>query len=473
MISKLPSIPSLKAEVETAVVLKSIAFLKSKQTALEHFLDIEDLYLNIDMDNPPKDLRGFEYHFHKVSAAFARLLWGKGVFIGLSVLDDLLFSGFRAKPPSDPLRQALTTIKDNDVHKPGFVLFPIHSLGINGVGFFEFFSNAKVQLAVDSAGLLLRAQTNSLEASLAFLNSATQAFSIPKKVSQDSIEHYNRSRSTRWLTRNPLLAVRVRMFSGTYYENQQFLVIKLKMATSLLFMMAALQWGYSVKESEKWGSTRRVNSFQTLDIRHYFIFERPLNGNTLSTKCVPMNVRADELSDLSALPIDLVPKMWSRRLHVVTELSQHLSSIEIQYMALVILSNQTKGLAKAVRKIFSALTFFRRSFKSRGDRNEQVANLAIAFEVLLTGDYAPGVGARFKRRIRLALKGTKGSRRMQAATNDLYTARSETVHQGTSSIDYDLLAGQEAFVYVFLGVARRITAIPLGAIDPIGMILGD
>jgi hypothetical protein len=93
-------------------------------------------------------------------------------------------------------------------------------MGVNGVGFFEFFTRAKVQLSVGSAGILLRAQTNSLDGSLDFLNAARGTFSISSKISRDSVEHYNRSRSTKWLTRNPLLAVKVRMFSGTYYENQ-------------------------------------------------------------------------------------------------------------------------------------------------------------------------------------------------------------------------------------------------------------
>ena len=119
------------------------------------------------------------------------------------------------------------------------------------------------------------------------------------------------------------------------------------------------------------------------------------------------------------------------------------------------------------------MTYFRRSFKSRGDVSEQVVNLAIAFEVLLTPQYAKGVGARVERRIRLALKGIKGSRRLRAATQDLYTARSEVVHEGSTSIVYDLSSGQEAFVYVFLGVVRKVNNIPSATGDPIGAILGD
>jgi hypothetical protein len=62
---------------------------------------------------------------------------------------------------------------------------------------------------------------------------------------------------------------------------------------------------------------------------------------------------------------------------------------------------------------------------------------------------------------------------MQVATKDLYAARSQTVHEGVPSISYDILAGQEAFVYVFLGVLRKIGSTPPAAGDPIGAILGD
>jgi hypothetical protein len=470
---KLPAISKLKKEIETFEINKSVAFLRSKQPHIERFRDIEDLVYEIDLENPPAALRGLDYHFKKVRTALAKALWSRGLFIGLSVLDDLLFSSIRTAAVSDPISKCLTVIKDNDVHKPGFVLYPIHSLGVNGVGFFEFFTKSRVQLAIASAGILLRAQTNSLDRSAEFLESARNAFSISKKVSRDSIDHYHQSRATKWLTHNPLLAVRVRMFSGTYYENQQFLVIKLKTVTSLLFMMAALQRGYSPKKQDVWGSTRRVNNYQTLDIHHYFVFERPLKGGTLNTKCVPMSVQPGELSDLSALPIDLAPGLWSKRVHVIDELARWLSRIEASYMDFHVLGNGKGGPAIAFSKIFTSLIYFRRSFKPRGDVNEQIVNLAVAFEVLLTAEYAKGVGKRLERRIKFSLRGTKGSRRLQAATKNLYKARSEVVHRGDTSTGYDLHSGQEAFVYVFLGVIRKVDTVPATTKDPIGAILGD
>jgi hypothetical protein len=139
-------------------------------------------------------------NFRVVRAALAKALWSRGLFIGLSVLDDLLFGAFRDNRIADPITRSLSVIKDNDVHKPGFVLYPIHSLGVNGVGFLEFFTKSKVQLAIASAGLLLRPQANSVEGSFQFLEEARGAFSITPRISKDRVEHYHRSRSTKWLT---------------------------------------------------------------------------------------------------------------------------------------------------------------------------------------------------------------------------------------------------------------------------------
>ena len=110
---------------------------------------------------------------------------GRGIYIGLSVIDELLFSGFRLAPPTDPIARALNAIRDNSVHEAGFVLYPIHSMGINSVGFFELFSKDRVQLAVRSAGLVLRPQTNGFEGSLALLNEARESFGITNNEKQD------------------------------------------------------------------------------------------------------------------------------------------------------------------------------------------------------------------------------------------------------------------------------------------------
>jgi len=136
-LDKIPSLKLLKKEIEKPDIQDSINFLKSKSTDLAKYEDIEDLVFQVSIDSPPKELRGFNFHFLRVRAAVARGLWSRGIFIGLSVIDELLFSRIRDAYSKDPVLELLTIIKDNDVHKPGFVLYPIHSMGVNGVGFLE------------------------------------------------------------------------------------------------------------------------------------------------------------------------------------------------------------------------------------------------------------------------------------------------------------------------------------------------
>jgi hypothetical protein len=50
---KLPTIATLKQEIETADVSRSINFLKSKAVELAKFEDVEDLVFQVDLDHPP------------------------------------------------------------------------------------------------------------------------------------------------------------------------------------------------------------------------------------------------------------------------------------------------------------------------------------------------------------------------------------------------------------------------------------
>jgi hypothetical protein len=50
---KLPTIATLKQEIETANVSRSIGFLKSKSVELAKFEDVEDLVFHVDLDHPP------------------------------------------------------------------------------------------------------------------------------------------------------------------------------------------------------------------------------------------------------------------------------------------------------------------------------------------------------------------------------------------------------------------------------------
>src|SRR4051812_40932330 len=109
---RLPNTKALKREIETSDVVRSSIFLTSKATELMKYEDIEDLVLQVDLDNPPPELKGFDQNFRRVRTALARTLWSRGIFVGLSILDELLFSAIRSNTSADPIGQVFNAIKD-------------------------------------------------------------------------------------------------------------------------------------------------------------------------------------------------------------------------------------------------------------------------------------------------------------------------------------------------------------------------
>jgi hypothetical protein len=131
-----------------------------------------------------------------------------------------------------------------------------------------------------------------------------------------------------------------------------------------------------------------------------------------------------------------------------------------------------EGHDRVYRKLFSSLSYFRRSFRVTADIGEAYVNLAVAFEVLLTDNYASGVDVRIKKRLRKALKGVKGNQAMNSAANMLYTARSEIVHTGQTTIAVDVQSVQRAFVHAFIHVSDRMQGLSSTSQEPIRSILG-
>lgn len=167
------------------------------------------------------------------------------------------------------------------------------------------------------------------------------------------------------------------------------------------------------------------------------------------------------------------PAVWRDNPAMISEIAGYLDKVEINYMNHHVLNRTATNAAKLYRKLFDSLSYFRRSFKSRGDEDEQVTNLAIAFEVLITTEYARGVGKRFERRIALALSLHPDSKRLTTATKNRYKVRSELVHQGATETEYDLARAQEAFGQIFLSIMRKVDQVSETAQDFVGVLLGD
>lgn len=257
------SLTLILQEVSSTSLKESGDFLLKKRQYLTKYQDVQDLGIDL-ADRPSVELRGVEHHFVQVRAKLLKAFGAKQIFIGTGVLDELILGAIQDPSASDLLQSIVTRIFKCGIHRPGALVVPLHSFGIAGFGFYRHFAKAAVMVKFPKIGLVLTHQTNDLKATLDFLDSATRVLKLNGRVPHDSIRHYHRSRPTSWLERNPMLVLRIRGASASNYENQQFFVHRLQIATSLVFLLVALTSDYDDGTDSRFGSTSGLNNSETL-----------------------------------------------------------------------------------------------------------------------------------------------------------------------------------------------------------------
>jgi hypothetical protein len=469
MLKRIP-VRQIRRELSTASINQSCSYLTANRHLLEPFPSLSN-YIEATLDGPSDELKGIEHHLLALRAAVARRVWSRGVFIGVSVLDSLVYSAVTDIAVTDPAEEVLKTIQSLGMHRPGFVVYPLHSLGIVDVGVISFFAGVKARLVVPEAGVAVSPQTNDVGDSNEFLQSAMAELGVRGRLDTDMIAHYLRTRDLEWYSRNPLLFVKVRSLSGSYFENQVLLLSRLRLSVSLLSMLHALS-----REDDgagnRWASTSIVNNSQTLDIYHYLLCETPLRKRQkLGVQCVPMTAARLELAELSDLDVEFDPKEWSRRGKTVIELCAAIGKLETGALHHLVLGRKNAP-ARAFRKLYESLGYFRRSFRSGHSSAQQIISLATAFEMLLLDEFASGVKDRLVSRLRTILSGVAGTRSYQEALYDLYEERSSLVHAGTPTEKTKLALCQRAYVMAFLRMMRNVEKIPPKHARPMEFLIG-
>jgi hypothetical protein len=476
-VKKLPAPSTLATSILAVATSKgqtlqdSAAYLVSKALDLKKYQSVEHL-VTAPEDAEPKLRKAAEHHLILLRAQLARELWARQLFIGVSVLDELLFRAV-VEGSGCPVQRTLELIRDNQLHYPGFVVFPIHSFGVMGAGARHFFTPARIEFTSKAFGLVLAPQTNSIDETIALLDRARQAFGIRKAVPSELVRHWGRSRSTAWLTRNPLLIVKTQSFPGEYYENQFLLVSKLRQATTFVSMLASLQPSVDQRSADAWSSST-FNIFQTLDIRHYLVlFNSPTRRNELGGDCVPMHLSVPALAELSNLGLELAPNYWRGRKVLADQIHDAVRTVHSGYLRYSFGATKERLLGRVYRKLFEASVFFRRSFH-RSDMNwSAIVSLAVAFEMLLTDGYAPNVKDRVVRRTKRLLKGITGIRSLTKSVNDLCLARGAIVHTGSTKHVVDFHLARRAFVYAFVAMVDGLPRLPSNSQSPMKTLSGD
>jgi hypothetical protein len=470
---RLPSGKTIADKLLSTKTKTSIDYLMQKRSVISKYKDTEDFVLREEeyttkTNEDKKTLAACEHHLFEVRSRFANELWSRELFLGISVIDDLLFSAFAHTNEANPIQHALEIIRDSGVLEPGFVVYPLHSLGVLGAGLLR--RSTRLQFHVPDYGLVVTPQTNSFKRTVSFLENAAGTLGVRKEIPRDLIEHWTRSRPTKWLERNPLLVLRTNSFPGGYYENQFFLIYKLKIATTLLLMLNAFQDFESSKEGLLFDSSR-TNNWETLDIHHYILFYPKPNSERLSGDCIPMNSKSATLAELSAVPATLDPKFWKRRIPWSSELTRALDHVGQSYLKYSIGKPKNNPKSRAYRKFFRSLEFYRKSYRTTDDEGDAAVYLTTAFEILLTDTYGRGIAQKIHERASILLKGIKGNRKLKKAVGELYVARSKYVHAGEASDGVDLKTARVAFVHSFMSLSSKLGQLSFKSEEPMKRLI--
>ncbi len=472
---RLPPLKTITDKFLPTKIKKSVEYLIQNRSSMSKYEDIEDFILRDEeyttkTDEDERTLKACEHHLFQVRSKLSNVLWAKEFFLGISVIDQLLFSAFAHTDEANPVLRALEVVRDAELLKPGFVVYPLPSLGVMAAGLLHAYSSSRVQFQVPGYGMIVSPQTNSFKKTLSFLEDSASILGIKKTIPMDLLEHWIRSRPTRWLEKNPLMVLRVHSFPGGYYENQFFLIYKLKIATTLILMLNAFQTFESSKEGVLF-NTSRVNNWETLDIHHYILFFPKPHSRKLSGDCIPMNSKSATLAELSSVPVDIDPKFWRRRMPWSENLITALDQVGKNYLKYSIGKPKNNVKSRVYRKFFRSLEFYRKSHRITDDKGESAVYLAIAFEILLTDNYSIGVSERINDRVSVLLRGIKGNRKLKGAVNELYRSRGQYVHAGEVGDSLCLKTAQIAYIHTFLSLSSKLEALPNKDNEPIRRLI--
>lgn len=137
--TRLPAVRRLADEIRTVrrrkqTVGGAVEFLVSRRRELQRYAHPEELGVAAYGDEPDRMAKALAINLDLVRNAVLEELWRREIFIGTSVLDELLFYAVRRDGVDDPLLEALEFLRDRRATRPGLVLFPLHSLGVLGAG---------------------------------------------------------------------------------------------------------------------------------------------------------------------------------------------------------------------------------------------------------------------------------------------------------------------------------------------------
>ncbi|KMS56608.1 hypothetical protein V474_13675 [Novosphingobium barchaimii LL02] len=443
-------------------------WLAKQAASASTYASVEHVVTEDDEVGDVKWRRSFDHHLCFMRAGIARTFMRRDCFVGLSVIDDLIFQAVKAGRP-DIVAEVINAIVGHQLHDPGMIVFPLHGFGIARPYADTMRRGLHPQLLLESAGLCVMAQTNDIEKTITLLDDARVSMGITHAFDSQGIRSYTAGNRLSWLHSNPVMAFRFNSYSHDPYENQLFYQLRMRTMTALLLMT-------SLKApclSSEIGSDR-ANNQETLDINHYLRIEVSPRLERLEAERIPRNVDALSLVEASDVGVRISLAGWND-LKANGELDSYLATlrqIETGYLTHQILDRRETKEASLYVKLVRSLDYFRRSFRANVRPSERVIMLAIAFETLLTDSYSGGVTARIRRRAATCLQQAGMPPALNGAVEQLFDARGKFVHSGFGPEDISLHDARLAYVACLATVTRLAQGATL--VDPvIGTLLND
>lgn len=448
---------------------QSDEFLKAKHNLLAQFDCIDDLVTD-ETRLSEKDRGAIEHHILQLRAAIARVLWSNEFYIGRSLLDDCILHTAKNGSGAVPAR-VIASLAAAGANRPGFVLYPLTGFGMEMPHIFARDSKLRSEAIFRKAGFAVSTQSNSFDAAAASVERMAKGLGIKHRIEKSDFRHF--AYTAKWFGRNPLMLVRVTSFTGDMYENQFVYSLKIRVAAAHLLMLHSLS-KEAVGPLDRHRNSSFVNNFETLDIAHYMIGEA-VGDRLMSTRRVPMNVSQLELAKLSDVAATLSTNALatSRMRRLAPMVTRSLKTVERGYFQHVNLATRSKPESRLYRRLLTALDWFRQSFSARANEAEAIVALAVAFETLLTDQYAPAIAHRLRRRIGICMKGVPGLKSYQDSVEAIYYARSAIVHTGEPDHAIDIHRAQVAFTRCFHAITERLGTWVPTANNAMADLLGD
>jgi hypothetical protein len=449
----------------------SVNYLTTHRGELTAYGSPEDLGVAAyDEDSPDRVARALAVNIQAVRNALLEELWRREIFVGVEVVDQLLFYAVKSPDKPDPLLATLEYLRDRRATRPGLVVFPLHSFGVLRAGLFRGDTKQQAQFIDANQGLAVTPQTNVLSQTIDFVERARREFRVHKPIDSELIEHWYRSRA-KWLERNPLLVIRMTTQRGSYFDTEPVVLSRVRAATARLAMISTFQSSEPDRPSRLFSSAR-TNNWETLDIHHYIVFyDNPARGGTLDGDCVPVQSRGSRIVELSDLSIEIDPAFRGRRA-TMGKIDAAVAAVYRGHLAHM-WRRRRNAQTRTYDRFFASLSYFLRSFHNEGRSWAAAVSLATAFEMILTDQYSGGATRRLERRLGLVLRGIAGRLAYETAFAELYAARGDLVHAGTEPTGLDLHVAQQAFVRAFCVIAPRIDQLPLRTASPMVSLTGD